>query len=277
MRLLLSATVVAMVWVGPATCQTPQEGGAPTAPEAEMVLIPAGEFEMGSGARVNETPTHVVYVDAFYLDRHEVTNRQFKQFVDANPQWGKGQADPQLVEDDYLAHWTGNEYPPERADHPVTHVSWPAAAAYAAWAGKRLPTEAEWERAARGGEGYRYAYGDQYDPQKANTGRSVGDTTPVCSYEPNPFGLCDMTGNVLEWTADWYAEDYYARSPERNPKGPESGRSHVLRGGSWNYDATRCTTTFRFFLVPPILDRACTEFIGFRCARDVPAQEQAGG
>lgn len=240
---------------------------------SEMVLIPAGEFMMGSDALPNEQPVHTVRLDAFYLDRYEVTNAQYRLFLDANPQWRKGRVDPSLVTAQYLANWEGDNYPEGRARHPVTFVSWYAAAAYAQWAGKRLPTEAEWERAARGPEGYRYAYGNEWDPTKANVARVVGDTTPVGSYAPNSFGLYDMTGNVLEWCADWYAEDWYARSPVDNPTGPEEGQSRVLRGGSWNYWEAQCTTSYRFFLVPPILNRACTDFIGFRCAMDVPEEQ----
>lgn len=242
---------------------------------APMRLIPAGEFAMGSEDAPNEQPVHVVSLDAFYLDAHEVTNAQYKLFVDANPQWRKDQADPSLVNEMYLAHWDGDSFPEGRGDHPVVFVSWYAAAAYAEWAGKRLPTEAEWERAARGPEGFRFAWGNDWDPTRANVARTVGDTTPVGSYEPNGFGLYDMTGNVVEWCADWYAEDWYARSPEENPTGPEEGQSRVLRGGSWNYWEAQSTNSYRFFLVPPILNRACTDFIGFRCAMDVPEEQPA--
>jgi len=238
-----------------------------------MRLVPAGEFTMGSGERFNETPAHKVYVDAFYLDTHEVTHLQWKRFIDANPDWRKDQADPALHDGKYLAHWDGNLYEEALDNHPIYNVSWHAAAAYAKWAGKRLPTEAEWERAARGPEGFRYSYGNEYEETKANTGYKVGGTKPVGSYPPNAYGLFDLTGNVLEWCADWFADDYYAKSPERNPRGPETGPSHVIRGGSWGYMADRCTTTFRFSITLPIGDGACVDRLGFRCAMDVPPAE----
>jgi formylglycine-generating enzyme required for sulfatase activity len=240
---------------------------------AEMALIPAGTFMMGSAERHNAQPVHEVFVDAFYMDVHEVTNAQFKAFVDANPQWSKDNIDPQYARGDYLQHWTGSEFPEGQGERPVTYVSWYAADAYAEWAGKRLPTEAEWERAARGSQGYRFAWGDTWDPAQANVCRQVGHATDVCSYEPNAYGLCDMTGNVMEWCADWYSENYYTRSPVRNPQGPSEGQSRVLRGGAWNYCESRSTNAYRFFLLQPMLNRACTGFIGFRCAMDVPEPE----
>ena len=148
-----------------------------------MVLIPAGEFQMGSNdpeARESEQPVHTVYVDAFYMDQHEVTNSEYQKFVFANPSWQKNRIDKRFnLLKTYLAHWNGNDYPAGKSDHPVTYVSWYAAVAYAVWLGKRLPTEAEWEYAARGGlSGKKYPWGDVIDPRKANYGRNVGRTTP---------------------------------------------------------------------------------------------------
>jgi formylglycine-generating enzyme required for sulfatase activity len=273
MAMAMALTVLSLA---SASCQ---EGDAPdraiTCPGdgAQMALIPAGSFMMGSDDRPAEQPIHQVSLDAFYMDVHEVTNAQFRAFVDANPRWAPGAADPTMVEDDYLAHWTGDSYPEGEGDRPVTFVSWYAATAYADWAGKRLPTEAEWENAARGPEGNRFAWGDAWDPTQANVARQFDHAIEVCSYEPNAYGLCDMTGNVMEWIADRYDETYYAQSPERNPQGPDEGESRVLRGGSWNYHEDRSTNSYRFFLVQPVLNRACTDFIGFRCAMDVPAED----
>ena len=164
----------------------------PVPPEG-MVLIPAGEFEMGSNdpeAGNDEQPVHTVSIDAFYMDKYEVTNAQYKKFVDANPQWGKDRIDEEFHVGYYLQDWNGNNYPAGTANHPVTHVSWYAAMAYAGWVGKRLPTEAEWEYAARGGlVGKKYPWGDVIDPGKANYGRNVGDTTSVGKYPPNGYGL----------------------------------------------------------------------------------------
>ena len=183
-----------------------------------MVLIPAGEFQMGSNdGEPDEKPVHTVYVDAFYMDVTEVTNVQYKKFVDANPQWKKSH----ISDGDYLKHWNGNRYPTGKGNHPVVYVSWYSAMAYAAWAGKRLPTEAEWEKAARGRlVGKKYPWGDLIDFSKANYD-SMGTTT-VGSYPPNRYGLYDMGGNVWEWCLDMYDVDFYKNSPRHNPVAREN-------------------------------------------------------
>ena len=191
-----------------------------------MALIPAGDFQMGSNdveEDEGEQPVHTVYVDAFYMDIHEVTNAQYKEFIDANPQWQKGRwwqtnrIKRRFHNRNYLKDWNGNNYPDGKGDHPV-HVSWYAAMAYAQWAGKRLPTEAEWEKAARGGlVGKKYPWGDSIDANKANYGGIVGDTTPVKTYPANGYGLYDMTGNAFEWCLDAYDSNFYAKSPHQNP------------------------------------------------------------
>ena len=146
----------------------------------EVALIPAGEFQMGgsdSDAEVDEHPVHTVDVEAFYIDKYEVTNAQYKKFADANPQWQKDNIPHKFHNGKYLNLWQDNTYPPGKENHPVVYVSWYAAMAYAKWAGKRLPTEAEWEKAARGGVvGIKYPWGDLIDPSKANYGGEVGDT-----------------------------------------------------------------------------------------------------
>ena len=155
-----------------------------------MVLIPAGEFQMGSNDNTDEKPVHTVYINAFYIDTYEVTNAQYKAFVDANPQWQKHQIPSQYHNGDYLKHWTMNNYPKGKADHPVTYVSWYAAVAYAQSVDKRLPTEAEWEKAARGGKlGLKYPWGNAISAAQANYGNHVGDTTVVGSYPANGYGF----------------------------------------------------------------------------------------
>ena len=262
-------------------------GEAPTKPETPegMVLIPAGSFQMGSEdeeARDNEKPVHTVHLDAFYMDKYEVTNAQFKAFVDANPQWQKDNIEDRFHNtlDDYLEFWSGTDYPAGKADHPVTHVSWYAAMAYAEWAGKRLPTEAEWEYAARGGlAGKKYPWGDaKPTPADANYGWNVGDTTPVGQYAANGYGLYDMAGNVWEWCLDTLDFDFYAVSDNsRNPiAGGETVQElrenfatnptntlRVLRGGSWDLIAPNLRVAFRFGLTPT----DASLFYGFRCAR----------
>ena len=257
---------------------SPNAGDKPTPPEG-MVLIPAGEFEMGSNdpeASNDEQPVHTVYVDAFYIDKYEVTNLEYQQFVLANPRWGKDRIDREFHDGNYLNHWNGNDYPDGKSDHPVVYVSWYAAMAYAGWAGKRLPTEAEWERAARGGlAGKKYPGGDVIDPGGANYGGNVGDTTAVGKYLPNGYGLYDMAGNVWEWCLDEYNADFYLNSPRENPIfGANSVDEiindftnvttyRVLRGGSWGADPNYVRVAARVRDIPAFT----VSNDGFRCAR----------
>ena len=247
----------------------------------DMVLIPAGKFQMGSidaDADGDEKPVHTVDVDAFYMDTHEVTNAAYKAFVDANPQWRKGNIQPEFHDGDYLSDWNGNNYPAGKANHPVTYVSWYAAMAYAAWAEKRLPTEAEWEYAARGGlEGQKYPWGDTISPENANYYPHVGEATAVGQYAANDYGLFDIAGNVWEWCLDEWIFDFYAVSPDRNPPGAPTIRSiqenfasvksaRVLRSGSWNSKAHGVRVANREFYEPMLT----SSVFGFRCVRDVP-------
>ena len=256
-------------------------GGIPE----DMVLIPAGEFQMGNNApeaENNERPVHTVYVNAFYMDIYEVTNAQYKKFLDANPQWGKSRSRRKVrltgqYSGDYLKYWNGNNYPRGKGDHPVVYVSWYAAMAYAQWAGKHLPTEAEWEKAARGGLiGKKYPWGDSTDSKKANYGSDIMDTTAVGLYPPNPYGLYDMAGNVWEWCLDEYKSDFYKNSPSQNPVAGEGSIAYtinnvtniksdrVLRGGSWYGDP------MEFLRAATRLGNAPTYTnlnVGFRCVK----------
>ena len=263
-------------------------------PPEGMVLIPAGSFLMGSEdeeAQADEQPVHTVHLDAFYMDTHEVTNAEYKVFVDANPQWQKDNIEDRFFEDrfpdetydDYLGLWTGTDYPAGEADHPVRNVGWYAAMAYAAWAGKRLPTEAEWEYAARGGlAGKAYPWGDDWPtPAHANYTRYVGDsTTPVGQYPANGYGLYDMAGNAWEWCLDAYDADFYAESENsRNPiAGGETVQElrdnftsiptdpgRVLRGGSQASASRNLRVADRNSGSPTFIGSA----IGFRCVRDI--------
>jgi len=225
--------------------------------QAEMVLIPAGEFVMGiDKGDPAEGPAHKVYLDAYWIDRYEVTNAQYMKFMEATrhappASWGS----PKLNE----------------ADQPVVGVSWEDAAAYAKWAGKRLPTEAEWEKAARGGgrsgESQIYPWGSRWDERKANTAEAVlGKTSGVKTLPEgaSPFGVLHMAGNAAEWVADWYDAEYYAKSPKENPQGPEQGKWKVVRGGGWWCKSEHCQVTDRRKEPPPTR----TSSIGFRCAAD---------
>jgi formylglycine-generating enzyme required for sulfatase activity len=227
----------------------------------DMVQIPEGWFLMGSPegeGDSDEHPQHKVWVDTFRIDKCEVTNAQYEKFMKAT-----GYGAPRYWNDDRL----------NKPNQPVVGVSWDDAVAYAKWAGKRLPTEAEWEKAARGGlVGKRYPWGDDISHDNANFSGTGGrdrwgyyQTSPVGSFPPNGYGLYDMAGNVWEWVTDWYDKDYYRNSPERNPKGPNTGDRRVLRGGGW-FDDTgdlRCADRY--------LDEPSNTYylIGFRCAQDL--------
>ena len=269
-----------------------ENGGSPmlppmgeSMPPEGMVLIPAGSFLMGSEdaeAEADEQPVHTVHLDAFYMDTHEVTNAAYKEFVDANPQWGKDNIEDRFHQGNYLERWTGTDYPAGKAEHPVVHVSWYAAMAYAEWAGKRLPTEAEWEYAARGGlAGQKYPWGDdEPTPAHANYGGNVGDTTPVGQYPANGYGLYDMAGNVWEWCLDAYDGGFYAESENsQNPIAggetvqwilenfttiPNDSRRVERGGGGWFNGAQWLRVSGRVGTTP----RFATA-IGFRCVKDV--------
>ena len=272
---------------------------------ADMVLVPAGAFWMGSQTediqlRVDdckksvrpenrdkceewfrdEGPQRQVFLDAFYIDRYEVTNALFERFVAGNAYrttaevegWGwvfqPGDGKRDKVKG---ATWRAPGGPGTSATaptHPVVQVSWYDAEAYCKWASKRLPTEAQWEKAARGVDGRRYPWGEDWDSSRANGAMSVKATRPVGGYAvgASPYDIHDMAGNVLEWVADWHDPAYYQKGPERNPPGPATGQMRILRGGGWHSSpialraASRGTgmQDFRY------------NYTGFRCAKPLP-------
>jgi formylglycine-generating enzyme required for sulfatase activity len=261
--------------------------------DKSMVLIPGATFQMGTDPSEvaylqqvfgikraelfsAELPRHIVTVDSFYLDRYEATNSQFKKFLDKNPQWRQDRIPSRYHNGNYLKHWSGNHYPKEKANHPVTNVSWYAAVAYCQGEGKRLPTEAEWEYAARGGlPGKAFPWGDEpVDKTRANyVGSSIGGTTIVGSYPANGFGLFDMAGNVWEYLADEWGP--YSSSPQVNPV---AGREvfldstfltvttrRVIRGGSWGGSPINLRVAYRDSHPP----EGAKDFVGFRCAKSV--------
>ena len=258
---------------------TKQKADAPPVPPEGMVLIPAGEFLMGSNdpeAQNNEQPVHPVYIDTFFMDKHEVTNLAYQKFVLANPRWRKDQIYKDGHSFDYLGNWNGNDYPGGKAYHPVADVTWYAAMAYARWVGKRLPTEAEWEYAARGGlAGKKYPWGDVIDRDKANYGYNVGATTAVGNYPPNGYGLFDMAGNVWEWCRDEFNRDFYFTSPRENPLSSAGSvdwvinnftgvkTDRVLRSGSWASEPEHVRVALRNRANPS----DTTHINGFRCAK----------
>ena len=234
---------------------------------AEMVLIPAGSFEMGdhfNEGLARERPVHMVKLDAFYMDKDEVTVRQFRKFV---------------RETGYeYDRWNDVAEASPTSKHPMIFVNWHEATAYCEWAGKRLPTEAEWEYAARGGlTGKRYSWGDNEDQARryANYDGTGGKDkwtrcAPVDSFKPNRYGLHDMAGNVYEWCSDWYDEDYYSNLELHNPQGPSSGVDRVLRGGSWPNVSNLLRAACRFNFNPTGTNFNC----GFRCVSGFPAVQQ---
>lgn len=236
--------------------------------QAELILIPAGEFQMGSviedvmgvcaalGIKcepfdfADETPAHPVSLDAYYIYQFEVTNRQYRLCVDAGacspPEFGEFYNDARFLH------------------HPVVFVSWFDASDYCTWAGGRLPTEAEWEYAARGMDGRTFPWGDTASCGFGNySGCTEGLTNQIGSYLTgvSPFDIYDMSGNVTEWVEDWYAPDYYGHSPNVNPTGPEEGEMRAARGGSWKNPILGMRITDRAANFPDVYSSGT----GFRC------------
>ena len=240
---------------------------------SEMVFVPPGAFQMGcdpannngSACTRDELPLHEVYLDAFAIDKYEVTNGRYHACVQA------GQCSP--IPDQSSSTRQSYAYNPEYVDFPAIWINWSQAVEFCAWDGKRLPTEAEWEKAARGSQDTRpFPWGNEApDCSRANflyggsRGMCVGDTVKVGSY-PNgasPYGAMDMAGNIWEWVNDSFQLDYYSISPYANPPGPATGKSKVLRGGNWQYDWTWMRTTDRLSYDNPWHHHF---FVGFRCA-----------
>lgn len=247
MRVLLCCVALAVIaWAG-----------------EDMVTIPAGSFTMGRTKMtpddkttmrphvlLDDTPARTVMMPAFQMDRHEVTNSLYAEFVRATKR-----AHPR--------HWVAGSFAPETANHPVYNVNWADARDFCAWQGKRLPTEAEWERAARGGlEPQDYPNGDRITKSDARFDVG-GGPGPVGQFEPNGFGLYDMAGNMAEWTADWFEHDYYKQGVNENPSGPATGHYKVIRGGAWSDPAKRVTVFFRNWVRP----EQKSPNIGIRCAK----------
>ena len=274
------------------------------ADEPEMALVPGGWFTMGAGAdaqawtmgfgwpggwtaRIADLvksagPPREVYLDVFLIDRVETTNRRYRDFVIAT-----GFPSP--------VFW-GRREDLSRPEQPVVGVSWFEAAGYCNWADKRLPSEAEWEKAARGAQPRTYPWGDVWDAQRLHTAEAIAGEpladfarwrawqnrsdkrsahpADVGSYPKgaSPYGVMDMAGNVWEWVADWYAPNYYAEAPARNPSGPAKGARKVLRGGGWDVPRTVATTWFRENVFPP--HQRGSTVTGFRCARDLARSDE---
>lgn len=260
----------------------------------DMVTVPGGHFLMGVDKEVNtktkkmskqqqlkyrvsreafhdEGPAHNVILDTFHIDTYEVSNKHYAEFIKAT-----GHPAP--------AYW--DDHKRNKPEQPVSGVNWNDATAYCGWANKRLPTEAEWEKAARGPEGYKYPWGNDLDPAKANYGRKQEHTANIGSFPEgkSPYGAYNMAGNVFEWVQDWYDPNYYKNTKETvNPTGPKEGawlsgtgtyvdriavgKKRVIRGGSWYAPAESVTNTHRFWNDP--MNNSYGVGLGFRCARSV--------
>lgn len=237
----------------------------------KMILIPAGSYIMGRiGGPQNEEPPHEIYLNDYYIDETEVTNAMYRECVSSGicpPPESKSSPSHPLYFDN-----------PEFDSYPVIYVNWDMANTYCEWIGGRLPTEAEWEKAARGTDERIYPWGDVFDGNAlnfcdvncsnqwalSNYDDGYADTAPVGSFiqGKSPFGLLDMAGNVYEWVADWYSDSYYSVSPTENPMGPMFGDGRVLRGGAWG-DGQGTSSTSRVYFSPS----SAYEFTGFRCAQ----------
>jgi len=234
------------------------------AAEQGMVLVPAGEFTMGRAkltpddktsmrphVLLDDRPDHQVRLDPYWIDKTEATHQQYGEFLKAT-----GRRPPY--------HWPDARMPGELASVAVYNVDWDDAAAYCAWAGKRLPTEAEWERAARGGkEGLDYPWGEAKPNAKLALFNLQSGPGPVGQFPATGFGLHDLAGGVSEWCSDWFERDYYKNSPAANPQGPPTGRYKVIRGGAWSDSPARISVFFRNWVRP----NQRTPNLGCRCVK----------
>jgi formylglycine-generating enzyme required for sulfatase activity len=246
-RILLAAP---FLFTSPALSQNPEN----------MVLVPQGEFGMGGSKHDKDEGLHNVVLDAYYIDKYEVSNKDYKDFMKAT-----GHTQPAYWDDPRLSN-------PEQ---PVVGVNWYEASGFCEWKGKRLPTEAEWERAAKGQDGNEpFPWGHEFDETKANFGQKMRRTTPVNSYPSgvSGYGAYNMSGNVFEWVSDWYDPTYFNASPALNPQGPATGLNFanqgpvkVLKGGSWLAPASSLHSNHRFWNKPE--NNSYGVGLGFRCAQ----------
>jgi formylglycine-generating enzyme required for sulfatase activity len=241
-----------------------------------LLFVPAGEFLMGStaadaGADGDEIPQHTVFLDSFWIDQTEVTNAMFAAFLNERGNQMEGNAAwLDAGDEDALLAQTGGIWQPKAGFEafPAIEVTWYGAQAYCQWARRSLPSEAQWEKAARGSEGQIYPWGTETACDKAQVANCNAVLQAVGSKPAgaSPYGALDMAGNVWEWVADWYDPAYYADSPVENPGGPETGETRSLRGGAWEYDWKHARAANRRHNGPA----ASMHEYGFRCALPVP-------
>ena len=271
---VLACAVMPIVAILRGTTMTPYEKSTPAASteaeseadaasgeepiQEEMVVIPPGPFVRGTNdGGFDEQPQRTIFLDAFSIDRYEVTNHQYLQFVTAT-----GHRKPGLP-----SRYAKSGSKVRGVNQPAVYVSWEDAAEYCRWKGKRLPSEAEWEKAMRGSDGRLWPWGNDEQPHSANwarvqDGHEVSARVGTFATDKSPYGVMDGAGNVIEWVADWYNETYYKDSPEQNPQSPEYGTYRVLRGGGYTTTGLDIRITSRSKMMPDFRD----ETIGFRCA-----------
>ena len=258
-----------------------------------MVLVEGESFIMGTSAEIidsladhygfprdfigSEFPPHLVIISPFYIDRYEVSNEDFKKFLDDNPEWQKNNISDSLHNGNYLSHWKNNMYPTGEKKYPIYNISWYAAYAYCLWQNKRLPTEAEWEYVASNrGKNHIYPWGNSIpDSTKTNYNNRFGKAIKIGSYPPNELGVYDLAGNVWEYTIDEWSSNFYSLSPENNPV---NGNKHfnirdlykiktrrVIRGGSWGGADINLRVSFRDSHPP----KGAENYVGCRCVKDI--------
>jgi formylglycine-generating enzyme required for sulfatase activity len=234
-----------------------------------MARVPAGGALRGKtpgGKKEDASPRRRIYLSAFEIDKFEVTNRAYARFLRATGRKAPSEDDADRGGAGWGRFvWRGSKVPPGASDIPVTLIAWFDAEAYCVWVGKRLPTEAEWEKAARGAGGRIFPWGDSAPPGAANFGKHHKGPLPGGSFplDKSPYGVMDMAGNVSEWVGDYYLASYYARAPERNPPGPRRGSLRVVRGGYWASPEKNIRADRRWKGEPSMAHGG----VGFRCAR----------
>jgi formylglycine-generating enzyme required for sulfatase activity len=254
-------------FAGTAALGPPGTSSSAATDEAEVVHIPAGEFTMGHNGNYDTLPVRRISLPAFSIDKYEVTNKRYKRFIDATGYKVPWSQDPAAAA--YAWDWQQRTYPAGKGDDPVVLISWEDARNFCAWAGKRLPTEAEWEKAARGANGKPYPWDGDWSASKANTAESgLKQTAPCGAFKEDvsEYGAHDMAGNVAEWVEEWFAP--YPNNPMISYEEREKYR--VLRGGSWDYAHSIANGYHRQYALPQSQMTA----IGFRCVR---AADEAGG
>ncbi len=269
-RIIMLSTVLSLALTNGAWGASPKK--SIPASYSGMALIPQGSFEMGSRKSLRELdpvaifqadrhmlgpedPAHEVILDAYYIDLYEVSNAEYKKYIDTT----RITTLPRYWEDASF----------NQSNQPVVGVTWKEAQAFCQWKNKRLPTEAEWEKAARGKRPVKYPWGNEEpDKTRLNFNNHVGKTAPVGSYPTgkSDYGVFDLSGNVAEWVQDWHFPEYYLFSPKENPPGPDKGHYKIIRGGNWKNNAEDVRLTYRNATVP----KARSKTVGFRCAADAP-------